>query len=39
LRSYNVQSIPTYFLIDRNGNIMLRDTQVNDLNKEVLKLL
>ena len=39
LRTYNVQSIPTYFLIDRNGDIALRDAQVNDLNKEILKLL
>lgn len=39
LRSYNVQSIPTYFLIDRNGDIALRDAQVSDLNKEILKLL
>jgi peroxiredoxin len=39
LRTYNVQSIPTYFLIDRNGDISLRDVMVNDLNKEILKLL
>ncbi|HET9570331.1 MAG TPA: TlpA disulfide reductase family protein [Bacteroidales bacterium] len=39
LRTYNVQSIPTYFLIDRNGDIALRDAMVNDLNKEILKLL
>lgn len=39
LRSYNVQAVPTYFLIDRNGDIVLRDAQVTDLNKEILKLL
>lgn len=39
LHTYNVQSVPTYFLIDRNGDIALRDTQVSDLNKEILKLL
>lgn len=39
LRNYNVQSIPTYFLIDRNGDIAMRDAQVTDLNKEILKLL
>lgn len=39
LRTYNVQSIPTYFLIDRNGDLALRDAQVSDLNKEILKLL
>lgn len=39
LRTYNVQSIPTYFLIDRNGDLVLRDAQVSDLNREILKLL
>lgn len=39
LRTYNVQSVPTYFLIDRNGDIAMRDAQVKDLNKEILKLL
>jgi len=39
LHMYNVQSFPTYFLIDRNGNIALRDAMVTDLNKEILKLL
>ena len=39
LRTYNVQAIPTYFLIDRNGDIALRDVMVKDLNKEILKLL
>lgn len=39
LRTYNVRSVPTYFLIDRNGDIALRDAQVSDLNKEILKLL
>jgi len=39
LRTYNVQSLPTYFLIDRNGDIAKRDAMINDLNKEILKLL
>jgi len=39
LRIYNVQNLPTYFLIDRNGEIVKRDVQVNDLNKEILNLL
>jgi peroxiredoxin len=39
LSTYNVQSLPTYFLIDRNGDIVLRDAMVNDLNKEILRLL
>jgi peroxiredoxin len=39
LSSYNVQSLPTYFLIDRKGDIVVRDVMVQDLNKEILKLL
>lgn len=39
LRTYNVQNLPTYFLIDRNGEITKRDAQVSDLNKEILNLL
>jgi hypothetical protein len=39
LQTYNIQNIPTYFLVDRSGNIVARDAMVNDLNKEILKLL
>lgn len=36
---YNVQILPTYFLIDRSGNIVLRNIQIADVNKEIEKLL
>ena len=36
---YNVFSIPTFFLIDRNGEIVLRDAQIENLAKEIEKLL
>lgn len=39
LTTYNVQEIPTYFLMDRKGNIVARDVMISDLNKEILKLL
>jgi hypothetical protein len=39
LRTYNVQAMPTFFLIDRSGNITARDAMIKDLNKEILKLL
>ena len=38
-RLYNVGEIPTYFLINRDGEVVLRNTQVKDLNKEIEKLL
>ena len=36
---YNVFSIPTFFLIDKNGEIVLRDAQIENLAKEIEKLL
>jgi AhpC/TSA family. len=39
LVTYNVQALPTFFLIDRAGNIVARDAQVSDINKEIIKLL
>lgn len=39
LATYNVFSIPTYFLINKNGEIVLRDAQVENLPKEIEKLL
>jgi peroxiredoxin len=38
-RLYNVGELPTYFLINRDGEVVLRNTQVKDLNKEIEKLL
>lgn len=37
--TYNVQSVPTYFLLDRNGTPVKRDIQIKDINAEILALL
>jgi predicted transcriptional regulator len=39
LATYNVFSIPTYFLINKKGELVLRDMQIEDLTKEIEKLL
>lgn len=39
LQLYNVQTIPTYFLIDRNNVLQKRDVQIKDLDKEIQALL
>ena len=39
LVTYNIQSIPTFFLIDKEGEIVLRDAQIDNLTKEIEKLL
>ena len=39
LRLYNVQDIPTFFLIDRQNNLVKRDAQIKDLDEEIKKLL
>ena len=36
---YNVEKLPTFFLIDKNGEVLLRDTQIEDIGKEIEKLL
>ncbi len=36
---YYVQALPTYFLINRGGEVIMRDTQVEDIEKEIEKLL
>ena len=36
---YNVQSIPTFFLLDRNGTPQKRDVQIKDLDSEIKSLL
>jgi peroxiredoxin len=36
---YNVQTIPTFFLINRDGEVVLRDAQIEDTEKEIEKLL
>jgi len=40
LRSYNVGGLPTCFLLNRNGELVLRKTEINEeLEKEIAKLL
>lgn len=36
---YNVQSVPTFFLIDRNNALYKRDAQIKDINGEIEGLL
>lgn len=36
---YNVQQIPTFYLINKENEIVLRDNQIKDLDKEIQKLL
>ena len=39
LQLYNVQQIPTFFLLDKNCNVVKRDTQVKDIDAEIKSLL
>ena len=39
LTMYNVQSVPTFFLIDRSNTLRFRDAQVKDLNATIASLL
>ena len=39
LVKYNVQNIPTFFLIDRNNTLQKRDVQINDIDAEIQALL
>lgn len=36
---YNIQQLPTYFLINKENEITLRDNQITDLEAEIEKLL
>lgn len=36
---YNVQRVPTFFLIDRNNTLQKRDAQIKDLDAEIKALL
>ena len=38
-RSYNVQGIPTYFLIDRSNSLYKRAEQIKDVEAEIKSLL
>jgi len=37
--TYNIRAIPSYFLIDRSGDIVGRDMDINTLRKEIEKRL
>lgn len=39
VQSYNVQSIPTFFLIDRNNTLQARDAQIKDIDTAIKNLL
>ena len=39
LTQYNVQSLPTFFTIDRNNVLQKRDAQIKDLDSEIKGLL
>ena len=39
LQLYNVQQVPTFFLLDRNCNVVKRDAQIKDLDAEIKALL
>jgi len=39
LSVYNIQDLPTFFLLDKAGNLVARDVMISDLNKEIMKLL
>ena len=39
LQLYNVQQVPTFFLLDRNCNVVKRDAQISDLDAEIKALL
>ena len=39
LVAYNVNTLPTFFLIDRNNVLQKRDAQIKDIDKEIQSLL
>lgn len=39
LQLYNVQQVPTFFLLDRNCNVVKRDAQIKDIDAEIKALL
>ncbi len=39
LSNYNVQAVPTFFLLDKNVNVVKRDAQIKDVNAEIEALL
>lgn len=39
LQLYNVQQVPTFFLLDRSCNVVKRDAQIKDIDAEIKALL
>jgi len=39
LNSYNVQTVPTFYLLDKNVNVYKRDLQIKDIDAEIQSLL
>ena len=39
LQMYNVQQVPTFFLLDRSCNVVKRDAQIKDIDTEIKALL
>ena len=39
LQLYNVQQVPTFFLLDRSCNVVKRDAQIKDIDAEIKPLL
>lgn len=39
LQLYNVQQVPTFFLLDRSCNVYKRDVQIKDIDAEIKSLL
>mgnify|MGYP002523813168 CR=1 FL=1 len=39
LPSYNVQEVPEFFTIDRQGQLQKRSSQMDDVEKEIRRLL
>ena len=39
LRNYNVQQVPTFFLIDKNNVLQKRDTQISNLDATIQSML
>jgi len=39
LTKYNISQLPTFFVLNKEGSIVARDSQISDLYKEIQKLL
>lgn len=39
LTKYNVQAVPTFFLLDKNANVYKRDVQIKNIDSEIKSLL